>query len=104
VVALDVSESQLLKILEGQPAKIIVTPIGGQGFIFGRGNQPIGPRILQSVGRENILVVSLSEKLHALKGEPLLVDTGDPTVDASLAGYLPVIVGYHEKVVYRVAY
>jgi len=103
VVALDVSESRLEIIIEHRKAKIIVTPIGGQGFIFGRGNQPIGPRILQSVGRENILVVSLFEKLNALKGEPLLVDTGDPSTDALLAGYLPVVVGYHEKVVYRVA-
>jgi predicted polyphosphate/ATP-dependent NAD kinase len=103
VVALDVSESRLAKIIEHQKVKIIITPIGGQGFIFGRGNQPIGPRIIQSVGRENILVVSLSEKLNALNGEPLLVDTGDPSTDALLAGYLPVIVGYREKVVYRVA-
>jgi len=103
VVALDVSESRLLELVERQPAKIIVTPIGGQGFIFGRGNQQIGPRVIQMVGRENILVVSLSEKLNALKGEPFLVDTGDSSVDEMLAGYMPVIVGYREKVVYRIA-
>jgi len=102
VVALDASESRLLALLENQPAKIIVTPIGGQGFIFGRGNQQLSPRIIRKVGRENILVVSLSEKLNALKGEPLLVDTGEPDVDEMLAGYLPVIVGYREEVVYRV--
>ncbi len=103
VVALDVNESCLLELLETRLAKIIVTPIGGQGFLFGRGNQQIGPRVLQKVGRGNILVISLSEKLIALKGEPFLVDTGDPTVDEMLAGYLPVITGYREKVVYRVA-
>ena len=102
VVALDVSESRLLELLENQPARVIVTPIGGQGFIFGRGNQPISPKVLQIVGRENILVVSLSEKLNALQGLPLLVDTGDPEVDEWLAGYLPVVVGYREKVMYRV--
>jgi predicted polyphosphate/ATP-dependent NAD kinase len=102
-VALDVSESRLLELLENQQAKVIVTPIGGQGFIFGRGNQPISPKVIQKIGRENILVVSLSEKLIALQGEPLLVDTGDPDVDNLLAGYLPVVVGYREKVVYRVS-
>jgi len=102
VVALDVSEARLLDLLENQPAKIIVTPIGGQGFLFGRGNQQISPRVLQKVGRENIIVVSLSEKLNALKGQPFLVDTGDLSVDKMLAGYLPVIIGYREKVVYRV--
>jgi predicted polyphosphate/ATP-dependent NAD kinase len=103
VVALDVSESRILELLQKQPARIVVTPIGGQGFIFGRGNQQISPRVIQKVGKENILVVCLSEKLNALKGEPLLVDTGDPEVDELLSGYLPVIVGYREKVVYRVA-
>jgi predicted polyphosphate/ATP-dependent NAD kinase len=103
VVALDVSEARLLELIESQPAKIIVTPIGGQGFIFGRGNQQIGPRVIQKVGRENILVVSLSEKLNALKGEPFLVDTGDSSVDEMLAGYMQVIVGYWEKVIYRIA-
>jgi len=102
-VALDVRESQLLELVENQPAKIIVTPIGGQGFIFGRGNQQIGPRVIQKVGPKNLIVVSLSEKLNALMGKPLLVDTGDPAVDSILAGYLPVIVGYHQKVIYRVA-
>ena len=106
VVALDVNETLLLELLRSakQPARIIVTPVGGQGFIFGRGNQQIGPRVIQKVGRANILVVSLSEKLNALQGEPLLVDTGEPAVDEILAGYLPVVVGYHEKVIYRVGF
>jgi predicted polyphosphate/ATP-dependent NAD kinase len=103
VVALDVSESRLLELINSQPARIIVTPIGGQGFIFGRGNQPISPKVIQAVGRENILVVSPSEKLNLLKGEPLLADTGDPKVDEMLSGYLPVIVGYHDIVMYRVS-
>jgi len=56
------------------------------------------------VGTENIIIVSLAEKLNALQGEPLLVDTGEPEVDKLLAGYLPVVVGYREKVVYRIAF
>jgi predicted polyphosphate/ATP-dependent NAD kinase len=103
MVAVDLSEAKLLELLEGQPAKIIVTPIGGQGFLFGRGNQQISAQVICKVGRENIWVVSLAEKLNSLRGEPLLVDTGDAEVDAMLGGYLPVIVGYGEKVMYRVA-
>lgn len=103
VVALDASEDRLMQLLQGQPAAIVVTPIGGQGFLFGRGNQQIGPRVIQQVGRDHLVVVSLAEKMLALNGQPFLVDTGDPAVDALLAGYLPVTVGYREKVMYRVA-
>jgi predicted polyphosphate/ATP-dependent NAD kinase len=59
--------------------------------------------VIRKAGRENIWVVSLAEKLNSLRGEPLLVDTGDAAVDQMLSGYLTVIVGYGEKVVYRVA-
>jgi len=102
VIALDVNEAQLLTLIEKQPSKIIITPIGGQGFIFGRGNQPISPRVLQKTGRDNIIVVSLVEKLNALKGEALLVDSGEAEVDKLLEGYMTIVTGYHEKVVYRV--
>jgi predicted polyphosphate/ATP-dependent NAD kinase len=103
VVALDVGETRLLELLDQKPAKIVVTPIGGQGFIFGRGNQPISPGVLQKAGREQVVIVCTTEKLNALRGAPLLVDTGDPALDQALAGYLPVVVGYRQQVVYRVA-
>lgn len=98
VVALDVNEYRLLQLLEYQSAKIVVTPIGGQGFIFGRGNQPISPEVIRKTGRENLIVIALPEKLIALRGQPLLVDSGDPDVDKLLGGYVPVVTGYHEKV------
>jgi predicted polyphosphate/ATP-dependent NAD kinase len=103
VVALDVGERQLLELVERQPTKIIVSPIGGQGFIFGRGSQPISPAIIQRVGRENILIVSSPEKLADLRGRPLLVDSGDEEVDRYLCGYLPVITGYRDRSVYRIS-
>ena len=84
-------------------AKIVVTPIGGQGFLFGRGNQPLSPRVLRQVGRANILIVSLAEKLNALRGSPLLVDSGEAELDEWLSGYFPVITGYRETVIYRVS-
>jgi predicted polyphosphate/ATP-dependent NAD kinase len=103
VIAADANESQLLALLEGQKAKIIVTPIGGQGYIFGRGNQQISPRVIEKVGRENIIVVSTPDKLHALGTQPLLVDTGDRAVDESLSGYTTVVTGYNERAVRKVA-
>ncbi|MCJ7436013.1 MAG: ATP-NAD kinase family protein [Anaerolineales bacterium] len=102
LIAQDVTQAQLLALIETTPAKIIVTPIGGQGFLFGRGNQQIGPEVIRKVGRENIIVISTSDKLNALRLQPFLVDTGDDEVDALLAGHFTVITGYREQTVYRV--
>lgn len=103
LVAADVSERQLLDLIADQPARVVVTPIGGQGFLFGRGNQPLGPRVLRQVGRDRISVVCTPAKLAALGGRPFLVDTGDPATDAWLAGYVSVIAGYHDRVIYKLS-
>jgi len=103
LLAADVNEAQLLALLKGRQAKIIVTLIGGQGYIFGRGNQQISPRVIEKVGRENILVVSTKEKLYALGQRPLWVDTGDQTVDRMLTGYIRVVTGYNERAVRKVS-
>ncbi|MFC2029352.1 ATP-NAD kinase family protein [Chloroflexota bacterium] len=106
VVASDANEAQLLNLLDqhaGCQARIVVTPIGGQGYIFGRGNQQISPRVIERVGRDNIVVVSTREKLYTLAGRPLRVDTGDAAVDEMLSGYLTVVTGYNERAVRKVA-
>ena len=103
LVAADANESQLLALLEERLAKIVVTPIGGQGYIFGRGNQQISPRVIEQVGKEHIIVVSTAAKIQGLGGRPLLVDTGDREVDRMLSGYIRVVTGYREQAVYRVS-
>jgi len=104
LVGVDVNEAQLLKLLRRHKAKIIVTPIGGQGFLFGRGNQQISPEVIKKVGRQNIVVVSTPEKINSLRGRPLLVDTGDRAVDRMLSGYISVITGCKEEIIYRISY
>jgi predicted polyphosphate/ATP-dependent NAD kinase len=103
VIAADANERELLALLDLHPAQIVITPIGGQGYLFGRGNQPISPAVIRRVGVENILVVSTPQKIVALGGRPLLVDSGDTAVDHLLAGYTRIITGYNEQTIYRVA-
>jgi predicted polyphosphate/ATP-dependent NAD kinase len=103
LVARDADERTLLALTEGADAAVVVTPVGGQGFLFGRGNQQLSPELLSRLGRERLVVVATEAKLAALGGRPLLVDTGDAALDAALAGYLRVITGPNRETVYRVA-
>ena len=104
LVARDADETRLLELLEGaDDARIVVTPVGGQGFLFGRGNQQLSARVLTRVGRERVVVVATEAKLAALGGRPLLVDTGETACDAALAGYVRIVVGFDREVVYRIA-
>jgi predicted polyphosphate/ATP-dependent NAD kinase len=108
VIAADANEARLLDLLaahqeQGGRARIVITPIGGQGYLFGRGNQQLSPRVIRQVGRENIVVVSTKEKLYGLGSQPLRVDTGDAEVDMMLSGYVQVVTGYHERAVRKVA-
>ncbi|TFF86424.1 ATP-NAD kinase [Candidatus Thorarchaeota archaeon] len=93
----DVNESKLLELIDDfEKAWIVVSPIGHQGMLFGRGNQQISPEIIRRVGRDHIRVLSTASKLKGIEGETLKVDTGDPEVDEMLRGYIRVISDYNE--------
>jgi len=102
LVGNDINENDILNLLEQyKKAEIIVSPIGGQGFIFGRGNKQFTPKVLEKVGRENIKIVSTEEKLKGLTF--LRVDTGEIKVDNMLRGFIKVIVGYEEFLMFEIA-
>jgi predicted polyphosphate/ATP-dependent NAD kinase len=92
IIAKDVNEKQILEVIKDKTAKIIVTPIGGQGFIFGRGNQQISPKIIRKVGKDNIVVIATENKMKNLK--KLKVDTGDLELDSDFKGLMKVITDY----------
>jgi predicted polyphosphate/ATP-dependent NAD kinase len=79
IIATDVNEKQILQAINGKTVRIVVTPIGGQGFIFGRGNQQISAQVIRQVGLDNIVVVATKSKLDRLQS--LRVDTGDSELD-----------------------
>jgi predicted polyphosphate/ATP-dependent NAD kinase len=82
IIAHDVNEKQIFKAVNGKSMQIIVTPIGGQGFVFGRGNQQLSPTVIRQVGLDNVIVVATEGKLRSLKN--LRVDTGDAELDADI--------------------
>ena len=103
LVMADVNELQILQLLEKhEKVCLIITIIGGQGHVFGRGNQQISPEVIRRIGWENIVIISSPEKIHSLNGQPMRVDTGDEELNQSLYGMVPVITGYDEKMLYRI--
>lgn len=114
LVASDLTESELWQLLENfadnknsednnTQIKLVITLIGGQGHIFGRGNQQLSPRVIRFIGKENIFIIATKTKLNALNSRPLIADTGDSELDIELSGYLPIITGYNDQVLYPVA-
>ncbi|MAS66556.1 MAG: ATP-NAD kinase [Pseudomonadales bacterium] len=103
VILRDATEQQLWELVEqGGDWRILVTAIGGQGHILGRGNQQLSPRIIRAVGLDNLLVVATKTKLRSLAGRPFLVDTGDSSLDSELSGLRRVLSGDREEMLYPV--
>ncbi|MFC6768894.1 ATP-NAD kinase family protein, partial [Natrinema soli] len=88
VLARDAAESDILAVL-ADPVTIVVSPIGGQGFLFGRGNHQISPAVIRRA--DDIEVVADDEKLDGI--DTLHIDTDDAEIDERLEGWLQVRTG-----------
>lgn len=102
IIKNDANEKDILDAIENNKAKLIITPTGGQGYLLGRGNQQISDKVIKIIGRENIIVVSTLYKLQNLKFKPLYIDTSNEEVDNMLSGYMKIVVGYKEEIMYPV--
>jgi len=103
IVASDLNEQQILSYIEGKKTKIIVSLIGRQGFLFGRGNLQITPHILKKVGAKNIIIISTKFKLQNIPHQILRLDTRDPKLDEEMRGFYKVLVDYDEIRICKVA-
>jgi predicted polyphosphate/ATP-dependent NAD kinase len=93
LVGKDMNERDLLLLLEHEKkAKILVSPIGAQGFVFGRGSQQISAKVIEKVGVANVIVLATPHKL--METPVLMVDTGSDVLDEKLSGYMSVVCGY----------
>lgn len=98
LVGADLNEADILALLPRYSHHyIVVTPIGGNGFIFGRGNKQFTPEVIRQVGqgrpKAHIIVVSTERKARELPA--LRVDTANAALDELLSGYVEVQIGYH---------
>lgn len=101
LIASDVDEQTILQTINNHSSKIVITTIGGQGHIFGRGNQQLSSKVIRQVGRENLIIIATDEKLRSLDKRPMISDTGDVALDDQLAGLYPVVTGYQQKTLYK---
>lgn len=97
------SETQLLDEIALGPAQAVVTVIGGQGFLLGRGNQQLSAAVISALGDDPLMVVAPEQKLIDLRGRALIVETGDPAVDERLSGHIRIITGAATTSLYAVA-
>ncbi|TQV67800.1 ATP-NAD kinase [Exilibacterium tricleocarpae] len=106
LLAADVNGPQLEQILAGHDGEVkaVITAIGGQGHIIGRGNQQLTPAVLRRVGKANLVVIATKAKIRALQGRPLLVDSHDPQFDREMDGYIRVVTGYRDAILYPVGH
>jgi predicted polyphosphate/ATP-dependent NAD kinase len=102
ILVLDAGETEILSFVEHSKARIIVSPIGGQGFFLGRGNQQISPRVIRKVGIDGLIIFATKNKMGMLWPRRLLVDSGDSDLDESLRGYRRIIIGYREEMMVKI--
>ena len=95
-VGTDLAESGIIEILDSHdgPVTLLLSPMGGQGFLIGRGNLQLSPSVLSSIGIDNILGVVTPAKLLTVRA--LRIETGDDSLDQEFASkrYMKVLQGY----------
>ena len=95
-IATDLDEAGLIEILSTHSGErtLLLSPMGGQGFLIGRGNLQLSPAVLREIGTENVLGVVTPAKLLTVRA--LRIETGDEDLDAEFASlrYMKILQGY----------
>ncbi len=89
LIAQDVDEEFLYKISLNQITKLVISPIGGQGFVLGRGNKQVSSRVFDLIGFNNLIVISDKSKIVNLKSLYIDINTS-----LEIPRYLKVLTGY----------
>jgi predicted polyphosphate/ATP-dependent NAD kinase len=98
IVASDCNESEILEAIQGKIAHAVLSVIGGQGIILGRGNQQISPSVIRSLSEPKIILVATPNKLASINSR-IFIDTGDSALDGELQGFYKAITGFKDEAV-----
>jgi len=102
-IILDVDEKTILgEVTDWKHAWIVLSPIGRQGILLGRGNQQLSPEVLKRVDKDHIIIAATKTKLQSIDGDILRIDTGDSSINEMLKGYARVVTDYREWRLMRV--
>lgn len=101
IILKDATENEIYDFIKDKEACLIVTVIGGQGHVFGRGNQQLSPRIIRHIGKDNIIIIATHAKLYSIKNGVIKADTSDPELDEALKGYWKILIGYNHTLVFK---
>ena len=106
-IATDVNEQEIMDHLENLPdgtnVKLIVTTMGGQGYVLGRGNQQLSEKVLSYLDKDDIIIVATPNKLHTLGNRDMLIYTLDAEVNQKFSGYYKVTTGYGQKTMHKLS-
>ena len=105
----DLNEARLLEVIgahlsdEHRRVLLLLSPMGGQGFLIGRGNLQLSPDVLRLIGHANILGIATPSKLIGL--EAVRIDTGDEALDAEFQKkrFIKILQGFRTTRLIRVA-
>jgi predicted polyphosphate/ATP-dependent NAD kinase len=110
-IHLDLNEQSLLEIIcqhvdddgEAKPILLLLSPMGGQGFLIGRGNLQLSPDVLREIGIDNILGVATPSKLIGLSN--VRIDTGDVALDEMFQKkrFIKILQGFRTTRLIRIA-
>ena len=103
LIVKDLNEQEILQNIQDKQVKLIITPIGAQGFIFGRGNLQLSPKVLETIGLRNIIIIATKFKVSTLPEGKLRIDSRDFDFDRKFSGLHRVIVDYGELIIAEVS-
>jgi predicted polyphosphate/ATP-dependent NAD kinase len=101
IFATGADEPMLLDLVRKRKGKVIKSIPFEHRTLFDRNGGGVSPPVLKEIGKENILLYATPERLASLNGSPLIVDTGDPELDAQLSGFYSVSTGPGKRAIYK---